>query len=216
MSEQNITEERNKVRGSCTSSNVGGTSFHQQTPVPPHMYTLPNKGLKKKKGKGINYVVGFVVLMVVLMIVGTVAISGLFFYIIFSDFGMEPNTTTFETDVILAPGGHYRQVVGTGWEAHIEIEVTSDSERFNTYIMTRDQYENTYREDNDTIMSFSAIHSQENVTEAEQKLDISWEDYTEYLLVIDNLENPITPNDANPTGILTVHLKITTTEDSWD
>ena len=130
-----------------------------------------------------------------------------------SPYDPSSDTQEYETEVIIAEGGHYKYALDWVYYEELEVELeisSSDNKNFDVYIMDNDQYENAY-EQNDTIIAFSAYFSKENVTKVDEKVDLPARYF--YYLVIDNKDTPLTPNDATPDGVITldVYVKYTST-----
>ncbi len=96
------------------------------------------------------------------------------------------------------------------------MEITSLSgDRFDIYIMDWSDLSNAYGENSTGGRSFSSIFSAENVAGVEET--VQWEgEYTAVYLVIDNRDNDLLSTDAEPTGIIQVHVSLEITEEYYD
>ncbi len=178
-------------------------------PYPP--YPMPYPPKKDTSAKKIIYIV--VAVIVILLVVG--------FVVILSFFGSyEPveNTQEYKFDVIVAKDGHYKYTIEEYWYDDIEIELnitSSSGDRFDIYIMSKDQYDNSYGPQNRSINAFSTLFSWENVTEVFDTVELHEGDFRVIYLVIDNTENTLTPNDANPTGTIEVEVEVIVTSEDF-
>lgn len=124
----------------------------------------------------------------------------------------EETTKTFNSEVYIAEGGHFKYTAGYFWdEIEIILNITlKEGTSFDVYIMDEDQYENAYDNSNTSILAFSTLYAKENITKLDDTIHINEHD-NELYIVMDNRNTTITPNDATPTGtiILDVKIKIT-------
>jgi hypothetical protein len=84
--------------------------------------------------------------------------------------------------------------------------------------MNDNQYRNAYSVDDSSKIAFSTLYSKENIDHLNEIVEISLTDSsTNIHIIIDNRDTPITPNDATPTGIITIYLdvKVTATYESF-
>jgi hypothetical protein len=148
-------------------------------------------------------------------------IVGLFFLIFFSCFIIafiswpRPNDTqeTYNVEVIIAQEGHFKYSLGYYLDDEITLNISSrNGENFDVYIMDEDQFENAYDSPNSSIISFSTFYSNENTNRVEDNLDFTdnRNNYKEYFLIIDNRDTQLTPDDATPSGTLTLDVEIIT------
>ncbi len=122
----------------------------------------------------------------------------------------EYTDVTYDDSFALAPGGNFRVTAGWGYVTALEIHMNvTDGAAVDVYIMTEDQYANTYA--GSSPLAYSAVEFWENVTE----LSVSWnlsDDATSTLyVVVDNVDNPLRPLDATPTGNVEVEMKLVAT-----
>lgn len=157
---------------------------------------------------------------VVLVIVILLGAGAYLFYVTISSIvgpiiGSGGRTIPYSTEVIISEGGNFTYSLGGYYSYNDVVEVTlnissRDGNRFDVYIMDSNEYENAYRKSNGSNISvFSAQYSKENITQLIDVIDLS-NRYGTFYLVIDNRNTTLTPNDATPTGIITVDVKITT------
>jgi hypothetical protein len=180
------------------------------TPLP--YYPQPQTTQKNKKSRNIIIVV--VAIFLIILYIG----GGIFFLII--NPGTDEITKHYSFDVIIGQNGHYRHSIGEYWceETEIEFNITSENNsNFDVYIMDKDQFENSYNVGNFSGNAFSTIYAWEDVNEVKETIKTSENYYREVYLIIDNKDEPLTSKDANPTGIISVTVKIDITEEvSWD
>lgn len=159
---------------------------------------------KEKKSRFGEY--GWVIALVIVVIV-IVSILGAF--IIANLPNIQPpfdGSETYSSDVIIADGGYFSYDVGWAFSDGIEIlfNISSkNNERFDVYIMDENEYYNAYQSD-DSMLAFSAYHAVENVSQIIDTINLPPEGY--FHLIIDNKDTPLTPDDATPTGIITVEV----------
>jgi len=182
----------------------------------------------KKSKKFLGLSKGMWIVIIILLLVLGCAIANVLLY----PPGPYEHTHTFTTEVIIAEGGHYRHSIGEYYyndEVKITLDLSSDGgQNFDVYIMNKDQYDNSYGPQNTTGIAFSSLIKWENInilsatsdlTDEYQRADDVW-GYSEYsglYLIIDNEDNPLTPDDSSPSGTITVnlHLKVTTVSSSF-
>ncbi|MCK5548193.1 MAG: hypothetical protein KAI64_04215, partial [Thermoplasmata archaeon] len=112
-------------------------------------------------------------------------------------------------------GGHFKYDLGQDFYSVSEVTLNISSTgggRFDVYIMDWNEYDNAYGGPNASIMSFTAHYVKENITQIDDFVELPGDGvyYYMYWLVIDNRNTPLTPDDATPTGVLTVDLTVTT------
>jgi hypothetical protein len=118
----------------------------------------------------------------------------------------------FETEVIIADGGHFRHTLIDSWSGRQDVTVTITSLTggpFDVYIMDVDQYENAYG--NDTTGSFSFLFRAENVTQFDFTEELETQEW-ELIIIVDNTDNPLLAEDATPVGTISVQVR---TETQW-
>lgn len=149
--------------------------------------------------------IGLVTFLVIILI---------FSCFIVNSFLFEPQkyTESYSMDVIIAQGGHFKYHLGyMQEEMEISVDIYSTEDvKFDLYIMDLEQYENSYGSGYNSNTAFSAIYSKENISRINETCDLSVKSqgYRELYLIIDNRDFPLTPEDAVPTGTITIDLNL--------
>jgi hypothetical protein len=90
----------------------------------------------------------------------------------------------------------------------IDIKATAtNSMKFDMYLMDYDAYRQSYVA-NRSFNSFTTIHSSENINSVSTTITMP-SGGSSYYLIFDNIDNPLSSNDASPTGTLRISLTIT-------
>lgn len=119
----------------------------------------------------------------------------------------------FSSEIIIGEGGHYKYDLG--WFYYDEVDIvlnisSRDGSHFDVYIMSENQYENAYDVANTSMISFSATYAKENMAQLDETVELTEEESDGIIyVIIDNRDTPVTPNDAVPSGILTLDVNIT-------
>jgi hypothetical protein len=157
-------------------------------------------GEKKLRFAEFGWVIALVI--VVIIVVGILAA-----FLVANLPTLNPTTTTYSSEVIIAEGGHFKYDLGWAFTDSFQIKLnvsSENSEKFDVYIMDDNGYFNAYNPSNESIIAFSAYYSRENITNINDTLSLPFD--RNYYLVIDNRDTPLTPDDATPTGPLTVSV----------
>ena len=158
-----------------------------------------------------------VIIIVVIIVMGIIAM--MVFVSMISSIDGEPweETDTFEDDVYIDEGGHWRYVLTAGWSVEFQVNITIGSMEggpFDVYIMTANQYENAYG--NASTGAFSATFTWQNVSSV---IDMSLieEPRDMYYLVVDNVDMPHVPGNAVPEGPIqvSIELEMTSRFEGW-
>jgi uncharacterized membrane protein len=179
---------------------VGNESY----PNYPYPLVSPEQ---RKKEKGISEDAKIVIVIIVVIVV-ILGIMGVAFYTISSPPTTE-ETPLFSSEVLISNGGHFSYPLTQSYLSggQVTINVSSSSgERFDVYIMDDTEYENAYGNTNISLISFSTYYAYEDLSQVSATLDIPVDRW--FNLVIDNRDTPLTPNDATPTGVITVDVSI--------
>jgi hypothetical protein len=162
---------------------------------------------EKKRAKGLSNDAKAVI-AVVLSVVIIFVIMGLAFFTLSRPSATE-QIPLFSSEVIISDGGHFfydlsRSMYG---DSTVTISISSSGgEKFDVYIMDDSEYQNAYGNTNVSLISFSAYYAYDDVSEVSATLELPVERW--FYLVIDNRDTPLTPNDATPSGVITVDVSI--------
>ena len=192
-------------QGSPSEKDSRNTAFCPTCAKPGYSYPYNNKESLTKR-KFLKVPISFWIMGLFFLIIFSCA-----FIAIFSGPGNYDSRDTFDAEVIIAQGGHFKYSLGYSLNDEYILDISSrDGTNFDVYIMDEDQYENAYDTIDSSIISFSSFYSNENTNGVEDELDFTDERsvYKEYFLVIDNRDTRITPNDAQPVGTLTIDVNI--------
>jgi hypothetical protein len=185
---------------------MGGPQY-PAGPVQAYPYQPPPT--PERRGPGGISQSAWIVIVILVILVGLAIMAFAFFGTIIEDIQPEEDVETIHNDVILGDGAHFRQTLTEGvWDdVEVALNITSNgSGAFDVYIMDLDQYENAYGP-NVTAIAFSALHSWENVSRVNTRVELP-RGSRFYYVVIDNRDTALTPNDATPTGIITVDMTV--------
>lgn len=124
----------------------------------------------------------------------------------------EPETVYIEEGGYYFSGPHYAWGDSQLW---VNMSVV-DGGKVDVYIMTSTQFYNAFPDDDSQPIAISYLaQSMENVSHAEitylleMETDDPFADYMEDIFVIvDNRQCDITPNDADPTGVVEITLEV--------
>jgi len=161
----------------------------------------------RKAKKYLGLTLGMWVLITVLGFIGF-SVYGM--YALFSSSTDSVMVENFSQEVIIAEGGYFRFIPDDYYYEEIEITLSiseRDNKNFDVYLLDEDQFFNAYY-NNVTNVSFSAGYSFENTSVVEQFIPWTDEFYDDLIIVIDNRELDITPNDASPDGKIIVDVDI--------
>jgi hypothetical protein len=182
--------------------------------VPPSSYAQPQPPEGKK---GMSPMVIAVIIIVVIVVMGIIAM--LAFVSMIASIDGEPweETDTFESDVYIDEGGHFRYELTDGWSDEFQANITIGSMEggpFDVYIMTTNEYENAYG--NASTGAFSATFKWQNMSSVIDM--VLFESLGEtYYLVVDNVDMPHVPGNAVPEGPIrvSIELEMTSRFASW-
>jgi hypothetical protein len=126
----------------------------------------------------------------------------------------EWSDVAFDDEVILATGGNFRVLANWGATSsvHIFMNVTEGS-AVDIYIMTDDQFESTYPVA--TPSAFSSLYEWEGVTELDEDYEVD-DPSQSFYVIVDNVDNPLRPGDAVPSGCVELELKVVTNHIEYD
>jgi len=159
-----------------------------------------------------------IIIVVVVLIIAFASIA----YTISTFTGLVPRSST-ETQsykVIIGTDSFYKYTISNYYSSAQEIELNASSNgswNFDVYIMTGDQFDNSYGNLNRSSFAFSALYEKENISRMSGKISLPVGNGDALYLVIDNTDNPLSTKDAVPKGQITVDFTIT--KDSslyWD
>ncbi len=156
-------------------------------------------------GKGLKYVL---LCLVIISMVCAATVSA-----------SEPETVYIEEGGYYVSGPHY------AWgDSRLQVNMSVvDGGNVDVYIMTSTQYYNAFPyEDSQPIAISYLTQSMENVSHAEitylleMETDDPFADYMEDIfVVVDNRQCALTPNDANPSGIVEITLEVDWRSDDY-
>jgi len=94
-------------------------------------------------------------------------------------------------------------------EMELTLNISSDDEQlFDVYIMDSDQYYASYVDGNESAIAFSYMYKAENVHQLQATIDLKNNNRGIVYVVIENRDNPISEDDAVPSGPITIHALI--------
>jgi hypothetical protein len=175
--------------------------------VPPY-----GQGPEPPAKKGMSPVM--IIVIIIVVIVALLVIAAILFFSFISDIGGEPweETNTFETEVYVQDGGHYRYALVVGWEDELTVNLSLtqlEGGPYDVYIMDWNQYENAYG--NWSTGGFSSIASWQDVTTFSESVTLELPGGRDYYVVIDNAEMDHVPGDTAPDGDIHVDLELVMT-----
>jgi len=184
-------------------------SPQHQMPLPapwPYHYPPPPQPQPQPQGRTF-FGLSPLAAIILLLIVGVVAF--IFIAILLGGLsgGGEDLVQSYDEDVVVGEGGHFRLDLSFGFVSRrVEVNITTTGGgRFDAYLMDEGQYERVYG--NESTNAFSAVRRFENISALMTNLSLP-DTGRSYILVIDNVDNPLLATDAVPTGTLTVDLLV--------
>jgi hypothetical protein len=149
-----------------------------------------------------------VVTVIVIVLVIILVLGALFFSALFSSVDDATPQRRFDDQVLIDNGGHFWWTLLPSWSGReqVTINITSlQGDAFDVYVMDTAQYENAYG--NETTGAFSAQRRYENVTRVDDRFELD-SDELDILIVIDNRDFQLTPDDAVPSGVIEVDVHL--------
>ncbi len=183
------------------------TPPQQHMPPPaPWPYPYPPPPQPQPQGKTF-FGIPLLTAIILLLIVGLIAVAIISFLLGGLTGGGEDLVQSHDEDVVVGEGGHFRLDLGAGFVSRrVEVNITSsDGRRFDVFLMDDDQYELVYG--NASTNAFSSVRRFENITAVMTNLTLP-DTGRSYVLVVDNVDNPLLATDAVPTGTVTVELHV--------